>query len=152
MAIAVWRVTSTTVHIQLSNRQQKHPVGPVGPRYVGVSWNYANRMQGIGSRELVCVSNRLLRTACEYVEALQVAAAWSLKIRRQESRSRRALAAWQRHFFRLPAEAAKSLPRGADDLLSERSILLPTRHNIMALAGRIETLSGLSAQVKQMAT
>ena len=59
---------------------------------------------------------------------------------------------WRRgkdDFFRLPVEAAKSLREGADDLLCEPTIFLPTRHSIMKLARRIESFSGLSAEVKQ---
>ncbi|GJN76024.1 hypothetical protein PLICBS_010135 [Purpureocillium lilacinum] len=62
---------------------------------------------------------------------------------------------WRRgkdNFFRLPIEATKSVRESGDDLLCEPTILLPTRHNIMTLARRIETFSGLSAEVKQMVT
>lgn len=62
---------------------------------------------------------------------------------------------WRRgkdDFFRLPIEAARSLREGADDLLCEPTVLLPSRHNIMTLAQRIEKLSGIGSEVKQQIT
>ena len=57
----------------------------------------------------------------------------------------------RRNQFR-SVEAAKSLRGGADNLLCEPTVLLPSRHNIMALARRIEKFSGISAEVKQQIT
>lgn len=58
---------------------------------------------------------------------------------------------WRRgkdDFFRLSVEAAKSLREGADDLLYELTVLLPSRHNIIALARQIEKFSGINVEIK----
>jgi hypothetical protein len=52
-------------------------------------------------------------------------------------------------FFRHPVSPARSMRESADNVLSEPTIVLPTRHNIMELMERIRSLPSLGREVKQ---